>query len=268
MEFIAPNRRFIHVNDKNHAHRVADGGLFRCLGQGPQPPFGGGMPSFGGMPGTSRWAVQPGEPTKPTIPNQELAPLVPLLIEALSDEDKTVRANAEDALAALGQLALPNVKDLMSGANKKLRVAGARVLGKMANKGHRYADMLPPLIKALKDEDVDLRREASFALAQMVSGRIWASTEKTARLARVVSPVEIYDRINLNKGKDTLDWPSAEIQKLAGADAWGDWRPVKGDVGEVIAVCTHPYETSVRIYILKIGKYYVPMGEKGIELLP
>jgi hypothetical protein len=201
-------------------------------------------------------------------PIRELAPLIPVLIEALSDSDATVRGNAEDALAGLGQLALPKVKELLDGSNKKLRVAGARVLGKMANKGHRYVDMLPPLVKGLKDEDVELRREASSALAQMVAGRIAPSAEKVMRLAKVVNPQDVYDTIHRNKGKDTLDWPSAEIQKLAGADAWGDWRPVKGDVGEVIAVCTHPFEPTTRIYILKIGKNYAPMGEKGIELLP
>lgn len=216
------------------------------------------------LPPQPNLVIQPQE----AVPNRELAPLVPVLIEALNDPDATVRGNAEDALAGLGQLALPKVKELLEGTNKKLRVAGAKVLGKMAIKGHRYADMLPPLVKGLKDEDVELRREASFALAQMVAGRIAPSADKTARLAKVTSPSEVYDTINRNKGKDTLDWPSAEIQKLAGADAWGDWRPAKGDVGEVIAVCTHPFEATTRIYILKIGKFYAPMGEKGIELLP
>jgi hypothetical protein len=198
----------------------------------------------------------------------DLAALVPVLIEALRDTDSIVRSNAGDALANMGPVALPKVKELLAGTDKKLRVEAARVLGKMANKGHRFSDMLPPLVKAVKDDDVELRREASHALAQMVAGRISYSSDKLPQRARVVNPADVYDLINRNKGNKTLDWPSEEIQKQAGADTWGDWRPVKGDVGEVIAVCNHPVDATVRVHILKIGKYYVPIGDKGIELLP
>src|ERR1700677_1678836 len=77
----------------------------------------------------------------------DLAALVPVLIEALSDTDSVVRSNVGDALANLGPVALPKVKELLAGTDKKLRVEAARVLGKMANKGHRFSDMLPPLVR-------------------------------------------------------------------------------------------------------------------------
>ena len=202
-----------------------------------------------------------------TRPSQEQAALIPLFIEALSDADAQVRANACDGLANLGLLSLPRVKELLIGTNKKLRIEGVKVFGKLALKGHRYADMLPPLVKAIKDEDVEMRREASFALAQMAGGRIYPSADKPMRQARVINPGDVFDLINRIKGKQALDWPSEEIQKQAGSDFWGDWRPVRGDIGEVIAVCQHPSDGS-RVFILKIGKYYVPMGEKGVELLP
>ena len=60
------------------------------------------------------------------------------------------------------------------------------------------------------------------------------------------------------------------MQRIAGQSRLLGASPgvsVVGDIGDVVAVCTHPTSKN-RVYILKIGIYHAPMDEKGIELLP
>jgi len=44
----------------------------------------------------------------------------------------------------------------------------------------------------------------------------------------------IYSTINRGAAADTLVWPSEEIKKQAGVDAWGDWRPKPGMSASVL----------------------------------
>ncbi len=58
-------------------------------------------------------------------------------------------------------------------------------------------------------------------------------------------------------------WPSPEIKKLSGKDAWGKWSPKIGNSGRIVHQTTH--SDGNRVFILQIGKYYVPVSADGVE---
>lgn len=52
---------------------------------------------------------------------------------------------------------------------------------------------------------------------------------------------------NINDG--SLAWPSEEMRKAAGENAWGTWRPRKGDSGTVVGIMTR--QGGILIYIVE-----------------
>ncbi len=96
--------------------------------------------------------------------------VAPLLVKALEDEDKTVVANAIEALASLGPKALGNIDDALD--NKGLRHYAVRLIARLG----READAaVPALIEVLGQqtdsaEDVEFTREAHFALSAIGPG--------------------------------------------------------------------------------------------------
>jgi len=97
--------------------------------------------------------------------------VVPALIDVVKDrdEDDAVRANAAQALVGLGRHSVPALVELLKSKNNDLRVKAATILANMkAGEAH---DAIPVLLQALKNkqEDRDFRRQATFALAQIVA---------------------------------------------------------------------------------------------------
>lgn len=77
---------------------------------------------------------------------------------------------------------------------------------------------------------------------------------------RIVDNGQIYPAINQI---DCLTWPSPEVQRKAGENAWGSWYPQNGDVGVLLGTSPH-CSSNVLVYILQIGDRYVAIGESGI----
>ena len=97
--------------------------------------------------------------------------LIPILIEVVKDrdEDDTVRGNAAQALVNFGRPAVPALIVLLEGKNNDLRIKAATILANM--KAGEAQEALPVLLRALKNkkEDRDFRRQATFALSQIVA---------------------------------------------------------------------------------------------------
>jgi hypothetical protein len=88
--------------------------------------------------------------------------------------------------------------------------------------------------------------------------------------ATIVDPGKVYPSINQNPdapARSGLRWPSAEVKRQAGENAWGAWRPKVGDEGEIVWKTPHPAKGAGMVYILKVGTRYVPIGEKGIRFV-
>lgn len=106
----------------------------------------------------------------------------------------------------------------------------------------------------------------------MPDERVPAEEVQLGRRATIVNPEQRYETLNRMVPKpprsEEFQWPSDDIKKRAGLDAWGDWRPRAGDEGVVVGKGISPnfgeYHT---IYILKIGEHYVPISEKGLKIL-
>lgn len=76
---------------------------------------------------------------------------VPSLVETLEDPDREVRAQAARALARMGPRAEPAIPALIAALNdsdKEVRMGAARALGQI---GPAAAEAVPDLIQALKD---------------------------------------------------------------------------------------------------------------------
>lgn len=85
------------------------------------------------------------------------------------------------------------------------------------------------------------------------------------RRAVITDITQVYDTIS----KVTCiswTWATREQRSLAARENWGDFRPTNGDEGEIVFLAFHCANKS-RIYVLKMGKYFVPMGESGIKIL-
>jgi hypothetical protein len=64
---------------------------------------------------------------------------------------------------------------------------------------------------------------------------------------------------SINQGTALDGWPSKEIKKAAGKDAWGDWKLVDGMEAEVV----HSWGTSKHLLLVE-GRYIV-VGEEALE---
>jgi len=84
------------------------------------------------------------------------------LIQRLNDREFPVRAEAEEALAGMGKPAVGPLISALSDEDLNIRRGAARVLGKI--KDVRAAE---PLLEALKDQDSALQFWAARSLAQM-----------------------------------------------------------------------------------------------------
>ena len=93
--------------------------------------------------------------------------VAPALVEALSDSDDTVVANAIDALAQLGPKALAHVDSALN--NEELRHYAVRLIARLGSDG---SGAVPALIEAIKKsgsspDDHEFVREAQFAISMI-----------------------------------------------------------------------------------------------------
>ena len=86
---------------------------------------------------------------------------VPALEEALKDEEAEVRAQAAQALAAIGEEAVQPLTKALSDDNRQMRMGAALALGRMGRKAQAAA---PALAEALEDRDISVRCHAAQAL--------------------------------------------------------------------------------------------------------
>jgi HEAT repeat protein len=96
--------------------------------------------------------------------------LVKRLIEALKDPDPDVRQNLCSALAKVGA---PAVEPLLGALKDKTapperRAGVAYALGQI---GPMARAAIPALLDALEDSDLDVRRQASFAISRLIPKR-------------------------------------------------------------------------------------------------
>jgi HEAT repeat protein len=123
------------------------------------------------------WAAQPPEPLKLPLP---LTDLVKSLVETLKDTDADARVNAGIALAAIGSPAVDALTAALGESNRDARAAAAYALGVM---GADATPAMPTLVRALKDVEADVRRQAAQALS-----RILLSQRRSPSGATVVVP--------------------------------------------------------------------------------
>lgn len=94
--------------------------------------------------------------------------LVSALLESSKDRDEKVRIHAASALCSLDYHAVPALVVALDSKDRGLRAEAAKILGNMGTHGRRHAEALSALAKALKDEDTEVRRWASYAISQIV----------------------------------------------------------------------------------------------------
>lgn len=85
------------------------------------------------------------------------------LIENLNDPDWDVRNYIADILVKIGEPALEPLIKALENDNLDIRMEAARVLGRIGNK-----KALDPLISALKDENVNFRKEVASAIDKII----------------------------------------------------------------------------------------------------
>jgi HEAT repeat protein len=99
--------------------------------------------------------------------------LVRALVEALKDTDPEARIGAGNALAAIGAPAVDALTAALAEPNHDGRAAAAYALGVM---GADATPAIPALVKALKDAEADVRRQAAQGLSRiLISQRVTTS---------------------------------------------------------------------------------------------
>jgi hypothetical protein len=89
-----------------------------------------------------------------------------------------------------------------------------------------------------------------------------ASSRRSSPLSvSIVNTGRVYPSINET---DALDWPSDEIKRKAGKNAWAAWRPKKGMIGRVIHESWHP-STKEIVYIVEVDGHFAAIGKSGTE---
>ncbi len=105
------------------------------------------------------------------------ADVIESLARALGDPNYAVRYSSADALARIGETALPLLLEIGEGASIEARLMALRATGKV---GSRKA--LKPLMRALKDPDWAVRAHAAAAI-----GTIGTSRQSRRALERLVA---------------------------------------------------------------------------------
>ena len=91
--------------------------------------------------------------------------LVKRLIAALQDPDPDVRQNLATALAKIGPAAVEPLTAALADELPERRAGAAYALGYIGNPAR---SAMPKLLDALDDKDLDVRRQASYAISRLV----------------------------------------------------------------------------------------------------
>lgn len=123
-----------------------------------------------GIPATAVLLALTGQPDSPGRGSDIDPAIVLRLIEALKDPDPEVRQNLAAALAKIGTASVePLIRALRDGTAE--RRAGAAYA--LALIGTPARSALPALLGALGDKELEVRRQASFAVSRLVpAGRL------------------------------------------------------------------------------------------------
>ena len=98
----------------------------------------------------------------PPVPQDKL---IDRLIEGLKDPDPDVRQNLAVALAKVGPAAVEPLVTALSDSLPERRAGVAYALGQI---GTPARSALPKLLDALDDKEVDVRRQAAYAISRLV----------------------------------------------------------------------------------------------------
>jgi HEAT repeat protein len=111
--------------------------------------------------------------------------LIRRLIEALKEDDPDVRQNLASALAKLGSAAVePLITALKDkGGPPERRAGAAYALGQI---GLSAKAALPALLDALNDKELDVRRQAAYAVNRLIPNKKPAAD--AAELPRATKP--------------------------------------------------------------------------------
>jgi HEAT repeat protein len=93
-------------------------------------------------------------------------PVVETLIDALKDPDVEIRLYAGTALAQLGPTSVDPLRKALDTGDKNSRSGACYALGQM---GAAALPAKQQLLKALKDSERDVRRQAAYALSRLLS---------------------------------------------------------------------------------------------------
>ena len=107
------------------------------------------------------------------------------LLGLLKDEDARVRAQAAQALGEVGQssrLIIPAMANLMKDKNELVRRAAVNTLGEVGPDAPTVA--LPPVVAALKDEDVEVRFRAVVRSWAKLRPSMRAESKRSLRAVR------------------------------------------------------------------------------------
>jgi HEAT repeat protein len=93
---------------------------------------------------------------------EEATPSLEPLISALSNHDDAARVKARHSLVAMGKAALPSLTEALKSKNDLSRWEAAKALGEIGD-----PQSAPVLVKALEDEEFDVRWLAAIGLIGM-----------------------------------------------------------------------------------------------------
>jgi hypothetical protein len=193
--------------------------------------------------------------------------------------------NSLVAFLIVGKIGGPAVDSLLDYLKNEFPLTRLRrdVAEQLAIIGDKRA--IGPLVATLGDGgSVKTQREATMDALNKITGQdfghdegkweAWWETTGSAKGSRKpptsvnrIAEITDYSRYaypNMNRGDD-IRWPSAEMKKLGGEDGWGSFRPKNGDQGTVVAEASFD-RMGRRLYILKIGNYYVVISSGGVKL--
>jgi len=107
--------------------------------------------------------IPPARAADPPVVTQ--ADLIKALVQSLDDPDGEVRQNIAIALANLGDTVVPALLTALEDPSVERRSGAAMALGQIRPAA---TTAIPSLIRAMKDKDEMVRRQASYSLSRMV----------------------------------------------------------------------------------------------------
>ena len=90
------------------------------------------------------------------------------LIYSLNDGDYDVRNSIGDILVKTGKPTIPFLIESLKHPDPEIQVESARILGRLGDE-----EAIEPLIASLKDENVQLRKEAALSINKIIDKSKW-----------------------------------------------------------------------------------------------